>query len=566
MRSLSAVLDPPLPTRPTWLGQLGRTLAGLGLVGWVFLSLAPLADPALLVGGTLVFTLLAAAPSGRNGTLAPLDLLFAGVAVLALRAQPEVLARLATGAPTPTDLLLASALLAVVLEAGRRAAGWPALLALLAWLLVLTGRDRLPGAFAGPPLDLAAFVLARYGGESSLLTTSFTLLRDWLVPIVLFAGVARGACLAERMAELLRPWGLTPLAPVLAAPALLQPAGPVASRLRMGALFPLTPPAVGIAALLAGELTGGVGELLWRLLPLACLALLLTLTRVAPSGWSRQPGGGAAEGARGAIGRGLVLGGAALALLIPLLSPPPALLGGALVMAVGAVLRAPTLRTGRALVAGVQHAAQLVPLTGSLLLLLALAGALNDASNLGPFLTEQLARLPAEQWPLGLAVLACLAGAFLLPAAALALLLGVGLPLLLDPTGAAAALLFWVGAARLLAERPHPPVLLGRLLAAAPLVLVALFATRWAFAEPGPLDALLALRDLIAVLALGLVLLARWPLGWSGRLALLLAALFLLHPGWVVGVGLVLALLLAPLRYGQSLAGWAIRRWRLRER
>jgi hypothetical protein len=566
MRSPSAVLNPTLPTRPTWLGQLGRTLAGLGLVGWVFLSLAPPADPAILVGGTLVLTLLAAAPSGRDGSPAPLDLLFAGVGILALTAQPEVLTRLATGAPTPTDLLLASVLLVVVLEAGRRAAGWPALLALLAWLLVLTGRDRLPGEFAGPPLDLAAFVLARYVGESSLLTTSCTLLRDWLVPIVLFAGVARGARLAERMAELLRPWGLTPLVPVLAAPALLQPAGPVASRLRMGALFPLTPPAVGAAALLAGELTGGVGELLWRLLPLACLALLLTLPRVTPSEWRRQPERVPAECPRRVIARGLVLGGAALALLIPLLSPAPALLGGAGVMAVGALLRAPTLHTGRALVAGVQHAAQLVPLTGSILLLLALAGALNDASNLGPSLTAQLARLPAEQWPLGLAVLACLAGALLLPAAALALLLGVGLPLLLDPTGAAVALLFWVGAARLLAERPRSLALLGRLMAAAPLVLVALLATRWAFAEPGPLDALLALRDLSAVFSVGIALLARWPLGWSGRLALLFVALFLLHPGWLGGVGLVLALLLVLLRHRQRLAGWAVRRWRPRER
>jgi hypothetical protein len=528
-------LYPSVPYGSTRLGTLGRWVALFGALGFAVAVLPRSADPTVIVGGVLVFTFLAAAPTGRAGSLAPLDLLMAGLTVGALAYRPDAVVRLAAGgAPSWTDFLAAVAFLAAIAEAGRRAAGWPALVGIVAWTAALLLRDRLPEALRGTPVDPVALGVSLFYAADGLLATPLALIIEWLLPIVFFAGTLYGARLTPLLAGMLRPFGLAPAALALAGPFLVEPdvragsgAGPT-----LRALLPLTPPALGFAALIVGQALGNVGEAGWRLLAPAALALAIVVAgrrikhwrRVWPSTLPARPALN-----RPTVGTAAVLAAPLLALLCLLVLPPAFSFGlGTGVALAGALAARPSWSTGGDLLRGLIWAGRQVPLAGAVVLLFAVVERLEAASGLLAALGETWYELEPLLTPLLFVLLSFAAGAVFFPPAAIGvvmLLSGNHVP---DPAGAFIAALFWIGAATILAGQPKVRAFFGRLVWASPLLLVAFVATRATFEERGYAAPLILLAESAAALAVGVALTAAVPLGGLGRALLVLLGVLLL--------------------------------------
>jgi hypothetical protein len=532
----------------TLLGRAGRWAAAVLALGFLALLLGGEQDPTVLVGGALVLTFVAGAPTGRAGAIAPLDLALAGLTVAVLLYRPDALARLGTvGAVTETDLLMAAAFLLALAEAGRRVAGWPALVGVLLWSAALLVRDRLPDPLRAPPIDPVVATTALVYGTGSLVATSFALIVEWFGPIVVFAGVARGARLVPLLASVLRPAGLAPAATALAAPVLVEPdsragAGAVPT---LRALYPLTPPALGLGALLVGQAIGTIGDLGWRLVPPAALALLIVVARRRVDRWRRvwpPPLPARPRFDRQTAGLGLVLAApVVVAALLALAPPATSFVFGAGLMLTGALVARPVWATARELVAGLVWAARQLPLAGALLVFLALVVYLNEASGLLEALGDRWLGLEPQLEALLFATLSIAAGALLLPPAAMAFVVLSTGTLLPDPPGALVAALFWVGAATILVGRLTARAFFGRLVWATPLLLVALVASRAAFEERGPGAPLIVVAEGLAALVVGYALGTRAPLGAAGRLVLIALGVFLLSPSPPAGALVVVA-------------------------
>lgn len=541
-------LQPPLPVESTLLGKAGRWAAAVLALGFLALVLVGERDPTVLIGGALVVTFLAGAPTGRAGAIAPLDLLLAALTVAALLYRPDALVRSGTvGAFSWTDLLMAAAFLLALAEAGRRVAGWPALIGVLLWSAALISRDRLPDGLRGAPLDPIAATTALFYGPGTLLATPFALVVEWFGPIVVFAGVARGARLVPQLAALLRPVGLAPVATVVGAPFLVEPdsragAGAVPT---LRALFPLTPPALGLGALLVGQAIGSIGDLGWRLVPPAALGLLIVVARRRVDRWRRvwpPPLPAWPRLDRRTTGLALVLlAPAVVAALLVVVTPAASFGVGAGLMLVGAIVARPAWATARELLAGLVWAARQLPVAGALLVFLAWVVFLNEASGLLQALGDRWLSLEPQMEALLFSLLAIAAGALVLPAAAMAFIVLATGAVLADPPGAFVAALFWIAAANLLAGRLAARAFFGRLVWATPLLLVALVATRAAFEERGPGAPLIVVAEGLAALAVGYALGTRAPLGAAGRLALILLGVFLLSPSPPAGALVVVA-------------------------
>ncbi|MFN8534345.1 MAG: hypothetical protein U0556_12470 [Dehalococcoidia bacterium] len=540
------VLQPPLPAGRTRLGKYANWVAAAGAIWFLVWLLPSSGDPVALVGGMLILTFLAGAPTGRDGTIAPLDLLLSLFVVGSLGYRPEAIAQIVdpTTAATAPDLLAAVALIAAVLEAGRRVAGWPALVGILLWGGSLAFRDRLPGPLRDEAFDLAPLVVGLYaGGDGGLLTTPLALVVEWFAPILILAGIARSARLAPLVANLLRPFGVAPAASAVSAPFLIAPDGRAGagSLATLRALLPLTPPALGFGALLAGQALGDIGGLAWRLLPPSVLALAVTIARRRTDRWHwvwPLPPIVLPSVTRLSAGQALVVGGPLAGLL--LLPAPASFLVGAVLAATGALLARPTMETSRELVGGLVWAAKQAPLGGALILLFGLVETLDGASGLSNAVREALVGVSPIFAPVGLAVLALVLGLLFLPAAAAGVLILTAGPTLPDPAGGVVAGLFWIAAASVVAGRLRARALFGRIVWAMPLALVALVATRAAFEERGPLSFPLLAIESVAVVAVGTALASRAPLGGPVRVGVLLLGVFLLSPRADLGVLLVL--------------------------
>ncbi|MCS6801960.1 MAG: hypothetical protein RMM58_08475 [Chloroflexota bacterium] len=539
-------LQPPPPAESSLVGKAGRWLAALGAVGFLLLILAGEQDPTVLIGGALVATFLAAAPTGQRGAIAPLDLLLAALVVGALAYRHEALLRLgAGGVPSWTDTLVAAVFLLALAEAGRRAAGWPALLGVVGWTAALAFRDRLPEPLRAAPLDLVAEASALFYGAGGLFASSFALLSEWVAPIVLFAGSMVGARLVPRLAALLRPYGAAPAATALSAPFLVAPDGRAGAGAlpTLYALLPLTPPALGLGALLAGQALGGVGEIAWRLVPPAALALLIVVGRRRADRWRwvwPPPLPALPPLAPATLGIAMVLAApAALLGLLALLSPAVSFGTAAAIAAGGALIARPRWATVRDLLAGLGWAARHVPLAGALLLFLALVERLNEVSGLLAALGQRWFSVAPMMEALLFSLLALIAGLLFLPAAAVGVVILISWGALPDPPGAIVAALFWIGGASVLAGRWKARALFGRIVWAIPLLLAALVATRAAFLERGPDAALILVVEGAAALAVGLALGTRAPLGAASRFLLLLLGVFLFIPRVELGALLV---------------------------
>src|SRR5262245_10434465 len=127
--SLPAGFLPPLDRL---LGRIARNIASVLGAAFVLAVVLKSSEAPLtgwnLIAGCMFFALIAGAPSGKRGAIAPLDVLLGAVCLAGAAYRLDVLPRLQTPEVTvgPTDLAVAGMLVFVVIELGRRTAGWPA--------------------------------------------------------------------------------------------------------------------------------------------------------------------------------------------------------------------------------------------------------------------------------------------------------------------------------------------------------------------------------------------------------------------------------------------------------
>lgn len=522
--------------RRSILGAFGAWLAGFAVLVFAEILLTRpelrIGDPTLAVGGLLIATFLAAAPTGRRGSIAPLDLLLSGSVIISLIYRSDALPRLlgAGAMPTSSDLLAASVLGFAVLEAGRRMAGWPAAVGALLWAVLLVVRPASPAILSGEPIDgswllMNLFVTPNgpFGGPFEIVITIF-------FPAMIFAGalLASGAsnALAAAMARIPNCEGVASGLARLALTPLALPSGDEERRLNhnsfgLGALAPLVPPVIGSGALIAAAMAGqSYGDTAKALALPAFLAVLLAI----PSVWTktsvRVPEMSALD---------VVLAPGPIVVVVLLfagVSPLTSFLIGAGLLALGAAIRSPGLATLWRFVQGAVWASRITAGAGGLAVFLGLVGALEGLSGLFSTTAGIFAQIPAPLLPVFWSALGLIFGAALVPAGA-AVALGWLSQTMMEPGPAWVAALFWAAAGAAIVNVRQSMMIGERLVRASPILLTAIVLTRIAFGYERPT---LIPFDVLAVFAIAWGFAGPRRIPVFSRILLVVGGIFLFLP------------------------------------
>lgn len=561
----------PAGTSPAVDGFLGRfSRIAAGLLGLAFLTAVAVRSPESsltgwnLVAGCMFFALIAGAPTGKRGTLAPLDVLLGAICLAASAYRLDAVPRLLEpdAVAGPTDIAVAAMLVFVAIELGRRCAGWPAAILFVCWIAALAFRTKLPERFAGPELDLAGFAVNQFLDADVTWSALLQVVFDQFLPIAVFAGVFMRSGFSSVIAGAMPRFGADafPVAMLISSPFSLDQDSSGA-RLRWAtsvrALSSLVPPVLGLGPLLLAKVLGwSFGDAVLRLLPAGLLLLAVLAVGIRAR---RRPAQVPVSGSL--LTAAFVISPLFLVLVLFLRdSIGPAFYGAALIAAIASITRRPSVRSVLEIISGVVWAGRASLAATGLVIFLGLVLSVESLTGFFATFSINLAGLPERAvsvvWP----VAAALLGAFLAPAAAayaVALLALLGWP---DAAPQfALAGLFWVAVGAIVAYEPvsalRPGGLVARLYQAAPVALVGLVLTRTVVAvlSEQVLGFESYILDSFAILLISTALAGRPSRRLDVQLMLFLSGAFLLLPAaeWLVAgiIGATIALLLTIRQY-----------------